>query len=348
MRVRDLPEKIIQKHKFNQVSDDVYELPAIWLRDEVIELIDQRMLPGKFVIYQAKDYKDVIFAIKEMVIRGAPAIGAMAAYGCAQASIQGQDLGKVTELFKGTRPTAFDLFYAVDHMKNKMELSKDPISAAEEYVKDIVDRCRKIGIYGNELISDGARILTHCNAGALATVDIGTALAPIRAAHSMSKNIFVYIDETRPRLQGARLTAWELYNEQIPHALIVDNAAGFYLNQHKIELVITGADRIACNGDAANKIGTYEKAVLARENGVPFYIAAPVSTFDLKIGTGSEIPIEERSADEVLRINESLITCDGVQALNPAFDVTPNKYITGYITEFGILKPSEISNRLPR
>ena len=177
-------------------------------------------------------------------------------------------------------------------------------------------------------------------------VVFGTALAPIRHAHNSNKNIFVYVDETRPRLQGAKLTAWELYNEGIPHALIVDNAAGYYLSKGDIDLVITGADRIASNGDAANKIGTYEKAVLAHENGVPFYIAAPISTFDPAINDGSEIPIEERDTDEVLLINDTPITNSGIIAYNPAFDVTPNKYITGFITEYGVIKPSEIKSLL--
>jgi translation initiation factor eIF-2B subunit alpha/methylthioribose-1-phosphate isomerase len=286
----------------------------------------------------------VAYVIKDMVIRGAPAIGAMAAFGLAQAAVQNQNIELVSETLRATRPTAFDLFFAVNHMRIALSSGKDPGQAAETYVNDIVLRCKRIGEFGNELIKDGNNILTHCNAGALATVDHGTALAPIRAANEGGKDIFIYVDETRPRLQGAKLTAWELYNEDIPHALIVDNAAGFYFSQNQIDLVITGADRIARNGDAANKIGTYEKAVLASEHGIPFYIAAPISTFDLELSTGSEIPIEERDPDEVLLVNGLPITCDNIQAYNPAFDVTPNKFITGFITEFGIIKPSDIEN----
>jgi translation initiation factor eIF-2B subunit alpha/methylthioribose-1-phosphate isomerase len=319
-------------------------MPAIWFEDDIIKLIDQRILPTKFELFEAKDYSEVAFAIREMVIRGAPAIGAMAAYGVAQAASQSQDLDSVLKTFKSTRPTAYDLFYAVDYMRKEITAGKDPKIAAEVYVQQIVERCKKIGDFGSELIKNNDKILTHCNAGALATVDYGTALAPMRVAHKQGKDIFVFVDETRPRLQGAKLTAWELYNEDIPHAVIADNAAGFFLNRGEIDLAIVGADRIASNGDAANKIGTYEKAVLANENGIPFYIAAPASTFDPAIKNGSEIPIEERQQDEVLIINDSPITSEGITARNPAFDVTPNKYITGFITEFGVIKPAEIKN----
>ncbi|MCK5560296.1 MAG: S-methyl-5-thioribose-1-phosphate isomerase [Thermoplasmata archaeon] len=319
-------------------------MPAIWFEDNIIKLIDQRILPTRFELFEAKDYTEVAFAIREMVIRGAPAIGAMAAYGVAQAAIQSRDLGSVSKTFKSTRPTAFDLFYAVDYMNKEITAGKDPTIAAEDYVQQIVERCKKIGELGSELIKNNSKILTHCNAGALATVDYGTALAPMRVARNQDKDIFVFVDETRPRLQGAKLTAWELYNEDIPHAVIADNAAGFFLNRGEIDLAIVGADRIAINGDAANKIGTYEKAVLAHENGVPFYIAAPASTFDPAINNGSEIPIEERQQDEVLIINDAPITSEGITARNPAFDVTPNKYITGFITEFGVIKPVEIKN----
>ena len=321
-------------------------MPSLWYEDNIINLIDQRLLPSKFEIYTAKHYHDVAFVINDMLVRGAPAIGATAAYGIAQAAVQKQNLKEVAEFLKSTRPTAFDLFYAVDHMIDELTNGNDPVEAANKYVAEIVDRCRRIGEFGNALIKDGDNILTHCNAGALATVDFGTALAPMRAANNNGKKIFVYVDETRPRLQGAKLTAWELFNEEIPHAVIVDNAAGFYLSKKEIDLVITGADRIASNGDAANKIGTYEKAVLASENGVPFYIAAPISTFDLKLTSGDEIPIEERGQDEVLIINEQPITSSGITAKNPAFDVTPHKFITGFITEFGVIKPNQIKEML--
>lgn len=346
MLVKNIPNELEPSLKSKKIGDHIFDIPAIWFEDNNIKLIDQRVLPNKFDIFIARNYHDVAIAIKEMVIRGAPAIGAIAAYGIAQAAIQNQDIDIASKTILDTRPTAFDLFYAVERIKKKIESGEDPIQSALDYVEDIIFRCRKIGEFGNQLIKEDYKILTHCNAGALATVDYGTALAPIRYAHNNGKKLFVYVDETRPRLQGAKLTAWELYNEGIPHALIVDNAAGFYLNRGDIDLVITGADRIAGNGDTANKIGTYEKAVLASENDVPFYIAAPVSTFDLNIKNGSEIPIEERNSEEVLLINGSPITNVGILAHNPAFDVTPNKYITGFITEFGIIKASDISKKI--
>jgi len=217
----------------------------------------------------------------------------------------------------------------------------DLVKAADSYADSIVEKCLQIGKNGSTLIKDGSRILTHCNAGALATVDVGTALAPIRLAHRSGKRIFVYVDETRPRLQGAKLTAWELANEGIDHAIISDNAAGHYLKED-VDVVIVGADRIARNGDFANKIGTYTKAVLAKENGVPFYVAAPVSTFDKRIRTGSQIVIEERSEDEVLFVDGCRIAPDGSRALNPAFDVTPAKFVKGFITERGVLRPGRL------
>jgi translation initiation factor eIF-2B subunit alpha/methylthioribose-1-phosphate isomerase len=358
LRVKSIPEEVIRITKFRKSAEGFYDIPAIWYENSndklendienynnnIIKLIDQRVLPHTFKLYEAKDFNDVAYVIKDMVIRGAPAIGAIAAYGIAQAATQHQDLQHVAEIFKATRPTAFDLFYAVDHMLSSQMVGAEPVSTAENYVKEIIARCRRIGEVGNELIKDGDKLLTHCNAGALATVDYGTALAPMRIAHYEGKKIFVYIDETRPRLQGARLTAWELYNEDIPNALIADNAAGFYMAKNEIDLVITGADRIASNGDAANKIGTYEKAVLAKENGVPFYIAAPISTFDFSITSGIDIPIEERHENEVLLVNNTPISNTGTSALNPAFDVTPNRYISSFITEYGLIKPAEIKD----
>jgi methylthioribose-1-phosphate isomerase len=215
------------------------------------------------------------------------------------------------------------------------------VKAADDYADSIVEMCYRIGENGSGLIKEGYRILTHCNAGALATVDFGTALAPIRVAHRAGKKLFVYVDETRPRLQGAKLTAWELVNEGIDHAVISDNAAGHYM-KNDVDIVIVGADRIARNGDFANKIGTYTKAVLAKENGVPFYVAAPVSTFDTKIRGGAQITIEERSEDEVLFVDGCRVAPNGSRALNPAFDVTPAKYVTGFITEKGVFKPGRL------
>ncbi len=208
----------------------------------------------------------------------------------------------------------------------------------------VIEKCRKIGEYGNKLIKNEYNILTHCNAGALATVDYGTALAPIRAANKEGKAIYVFVDETRPRLQGARLTAWELYNEDIPHSVIVDNASGHYMYRDEIDMVIVGTDRIVANGDIANKIGTYEKAVLARENDIPFYVAAPVTTYDENIKDGMKIPIEEREENEIRKINGLSITPEGSPVKNPAFDVTPAKYIDGYITEKGVFSTAEVKN----
>jgi len=307
---------------------------ALWRDGDVIKFIDQRKLPYSFEVFTARTVDDVVFAIKEMVVRGAPAIGAAAVYGMALGEKETQ---KSAELLRLTRPTAYDLFYAVDYMVQAINHRKNAFTAASTYVEDIITRCKKIGENGETLINDTMRILTHCNAGALATVDYGTALAPLRVAHGKDKKIFVFADETRPRLQGL-LTAWELFQEGIPHTLIADNAAGYFMKNKEIDLVIVGADRIAKNGDFANKIGTYEKAVLAKENGIPFYVAAPVSTFDPKLKDGSQIVIEERGRRELSEINGKTIMPDWVSVKNPAFDVTPQKYVTGYITESGIHK----------
>jgi len=276
----------------------------------------------------------VAFAIKDMVVRGAPAIGATAVYGMVLGI---NDLENTAEILRKTRPTAHDLFYAVDYMVDKIKNGEDALKAANDYVEDIIDRCRRIGENGEKLIKDGMKILTHCNAGALATVDYGTALAPFRVAHKKGKKFFVYADETRPRCQGL-LTDWELEQEGIPHAVIVDNAAGYYMKNGDIDMVITGADRIAKNGDFANKIGTYEKAVMAKENDVPFYVAAPISTFDKTIENGNQIIIEERGREELSKIHGKTIMPDWTKVKNPAFDVTPAKYVTGYITEEKIIE----------
>jgi S-methyl-5-thioribose-1-phosphate isomerase len=307
---------------------------ALWHDGNVIKFIDQRKLPYSFEIFTARTVDDVAFAIKEMVVRGAPAIGAAAVYGMALGEKENQ---KSAELLRSTRPTAYDLFYAVEYMVQTINRRENAFAAASTYVEDIITRCKKIGENGETLINDTMKILTHCNAGALATVDHGTALAPLRVAHGKNKKIFVFADETRPRLQGL-LTAWELFQEGIPHVLIADNAAGYFMKNKEIDLVIVGADRIAKNGDFANKIGTYEKAVLAKENGIPFYVAAPVSTFDPKLKDGSQIVIEERGRKELSEINGKTIMPDWVSVKNPAFDVTPQKYVTGYITESGIRK----------
>ncbi len=343
---------------------------TVWMQDNLVYLINQQLLPHKFEIYKCKNHIDTANAIKTMIVRGAPAIGATGAFGIAQAALEfkGNNLNdfkehieKAEKLLKSTRPTANDLFYAIDFLKKNIlknfnieTAKKDAVKYANEYADWNAELCRQIGEYGNELIKQNQNILTHCNAGALACVDFGTALSPIRIAHYNKKNIFVYVDETRPRNQGASLTAWELAQEKISHAIIADNAAGFFMKQGKIGMVIVGADRIAMNGDVANKIGTYEKAVLAKENNVPFYVAAPLSTFDANSKTGDDIPIEERSEEEVLyisgidenkKIRKVRIAPEESKAQNPAFDVTPAKYITGIITEKGIIKPDELNIR---
>jgi len=313
---------------------------ALWMDGGIVKAIDQRILPNQFKIVSIRSVREMANAISDMTIRGAPSIGAAGAYGMALAWLKKEDLTKASMSLIGTRPTAHDLSYAVNMMLNKCD--EDLVKVADQYADDIVSMCREIGEIGAKLIKDGDKILTHCNAGALATVDFGTALAPIRVAHRLGKRIFVYVDETRPRLQGAKLTAWELVNEGIDHAIISDNAAGHYMKD-SVDLVIVGADRIARNGDFANKIGTYTKAVLAKENWVPFYVAAPVSTFDRNIRTGKEIVIEERSEDEVLMIGDCRIAPRGSKALNPAFDVTPARYVRGFVTEKGVFTPGKFS-----
>ena len=338
---------------------------TVWMQDNYVYLINQQLLPHKFEIYQSKNHIDTANAIKTMIVRGAPAIGAAGAFGIAQAALKfnGDNIEnfknhveKAANILKSTRPTANDLFYAIDFFKNKImnnlnfeDAKKDSVKYANEYADWNAELCRKIGEHGNKLIKNNQNILTHCNAGALACVDFGTALSPIRIAHYNKKNIFVYVDETRPRNQGASLTAWELAQERISHAIIADNAAGFFMKKKEVDMIIVGADRIAMNGDVANKIGTYEKAVLAKENNIPFYVAAPLSTFDINSKTGEDIPIEERSEDELLYIHgidenkiirKIRIAPEESHAKNPAFDVTSARYITGIITEKGIIKPA--------
>lgn len=307
---------------------------ALWFENDTLCLIDQRKLPFSIEIVKATTVEEIAEIIKTMVVRGAPAIGATAAYGM----VIGKNKAEETaEILKKTRPTAYDLFYAIDYMLDQINQNNDALQSAKKYVNSMIDQCKSIGIHGNKLIKDNTKILTHCNAGALATVDWGTALAPFRIAHQEGKKIFVYADETRPRLQGL-LTSWELTQEGIPHAVIADNAAGYYMKNGDIDLVITGADRIAKNGDAANKIGTYEKAVLAKENDIPFYIAAPSSTFDTTIDSGKDIIIEQRESGELLKANNHQIMPSETPVKNPAFDVTPHEYINGFITENGIKK----------
>jgi len=341
---------------------------SVWMYDDTVFLINQRLLPHKFEIYKSESYRTTADAIKNMVVRGAPAIGATAAFGIAQAILEFDSefdrfqnyMKTVTNIFYTTRPTAYDLFHAINFILKRIENVKDmknvkdiAIKESQRYADESVERCKSIGKIGEKLIKDGMNVLTHCNAGALGCVDYGTALSPIRFAHYNNKRIHVFIDETRPRMQGSRLTAWELLQEGIEHSIISDNASGYFMQRGDIDLVIVGADRIALNGDVANKIGTYEKAVVANENGIPFYVAAPKSTIDFNCISGKDIEIEERNPSEVLSMwglnekSESMciirVSPKKSKARNPAFDITPARYITGIITEDGIYKPDEIA-----
>lgn len=282
-----------------------------------------------------------------MIVRGAGAIGASAGFAMAQAFLQKENVEKAKKEIEATRPTAQNLFYAV----NRVYSAKDPVREAQAIADEDAENCRRIGEHGAKLLKKGARIETHCNAGWLAFVDYGSALSPLYLAHKQGKKPFVYVDETRPRGQGARLTAWELAGEKVPFKIIPDNAGAFLMSRGKIDLMIVGADRIAANGDVANKIGTLEKAIVACEYGVPFYVAAPTSTIDLQCKTGLDIPIEERSEEEILyqtginakgKLEKILVCSPGARGLNYAFDVTPAKYVTGIITEKGIIKPTEL------
>lgn len=324
-----------------RTGSGIEEMRALWFEDGELVMLDQRLLPHGVGLLRYRDHASVAIGIREMVTRGAPSIGAAAAYGMALAALDGSDLQDAARILKSSRPTANDLFYAVDHMVRELDGGADPVRAADAYAEHIVGKCRAIGRNGAPLIEEGATVMTHCNAGALATVDVGTALAPIRAAWEEGRRFKVLVSETRPRLQGMQLTSWELIQEGIDHAVMVDGASGHFMRG--TDLVIVGADRVVGNGDFANKVGTFEKAVLAKEMGVPFYVAAPVSTFDLDTASGEEIPIEERSGEELSVIGGGMIAPTGAVMLNPAFDVTPHAYVTGYITEDGILTAADIA-----
>ncbi|HOH97828.1 MAG TPA: S-methyl-5-thioribose-1-phosphate isomerase [Candidatus Cloacimonadota bacterium] len=341
-----------------QINNNEYR--SVWFEHGRLKMIDQNKLPEEFAIAEYSNYLEVAAAIREMTVRGAPAIGAAGAYGMALAALAAPDekfrgyLRSAREELFSTRPTAVDLAAGLNYVyESALKFIPDfpharqvAVLAANEFANKSASECLALGSVGAEIVPHGARILTHCNAGALATVDHGTALAVIRMAHRQGKNIFVYVDETRPRFQGARLTAFELEQEGIPHAIITDSAAGFYFWKNEIDLVITGADRICINGDIANKIGTYEKAVLANEHKVPFYVAAPVSTFDFACKDGADIPIEIRDEDEIKRINGSYLANPGSPALNPSFDITPARMITGIITPTGIYLPHEAAQKV--
>jgi len=334
-------------------------LPTIAREADAVVMIDQRKLPAEEVYVRCKTAPEVAKAIKTMVIRGAPAIGVAAAMGIALGVRNSKATGtqklapefyRICELMAGTRPTAVNLFWAIDRMKRAFASAVE----AGESVGQIQDRldheaqaihdedvasCRAMGAFGAEVVPPDAHILTHCNAGALATAGYGTALGVIRGAVEKGKRVTVFADETRPFLQGARLTAWELVRDGIDTTVITDNMSGALMRQGKVNFVVVGADRIAANGDTANKVGTYTVAVLAREHNIPFYVAAPLSTIDLKTPDGAQIPIEERSPREVTHVGGSKLAPDGANVWNPAFDVTPHQLIAGIITERGIFRP---------
>jgi S-methyl-5-thioribose-1-phosphate isomerase len=322
---------------------------ALWYRRGVLSLIDQRALPGRTVVRRLTRLDQVAEAIRTLTVRGAPAIGVAAAYGMVLGKREGTYTpARAARLLRATRPTAYDLFVGIEAVRKAWAAGEDVERAADAYRARIVEECHRIGEAGAPLFARSRRVLTHCNAGALATVEWGTALAPLRVARAKGAHLFVWVDETRPLLQGARLTAWELGRERIPHAVIADNAAGHFFSTGQVDAVIVGADRIARNGDFANKIGTYEKAVLARENGVPFYVAAPWSTFDARRRSGAAIPVEERDEEEVLEYAGARTSPATSRARNPAFDVTPARYVTAFITPDGILRPRELARALER
>jgi len=323
-----------------------------WL-DGKLRILDQSRLPREQIFTDLDNYQDVILAIKEMRIRGAPAIGVAAAYGIALgasgiATVNKDEflaqLSQIMQNFADSRPTAVNLFEAINRMRiaakghSIAEIKKSLIDEAKQIHKEEITATELLSRLGADLIEDGFRLLTHCNAGPLATAGYGTALGVIKAAKEQNKRVTVFATETRPLLQGARLTTWELVQEGIPVTLITDSMAGYFMQRKKVDCVIVGADRIAANGDVANKIGTYTLAVLAKENEIPFYVAAPTSTIDLSLSSGDEIPIEERSPDEVTHIQGVPIAPQGVKAANPAFDVTPHSYITAIITEKGVIR----------
>ncbi|MEZ5352077.1 MAG: S-methyl-5-thioribose-1-phosphate isomerase [Bryobacteraceae bacterium] len=326
-----------------------------------VVMIDQTKLPRETVYVECRDYHEVAAAIKTMVIRGAPAIGVAAAMGVALGALHADparmddEIETIAATLAATRPTAVNLFWAIDRMKALYaSLAGEDIDAIRSRLvaeavaikEEDIAICREIGRNGAILVPDGKTVLTHCNAGALATAGYGTALGVIRAAVEAGKEIDVFADETRPFLQGARLTAWELQQDRIPTTIITDNMAGHFLRSGRIGCVVVGADRIAANGDVANKVGTYSVAVLAKENNVPFYVAAPISTLDLTLSSGSQIPIEQRPESEVTEVFGVRVAPEGIAVENPAFDITPARYVTAIITEKGVARgPYEESLR---
>jgi S-methyl-5-thioribose-1-phosphate isomerase len=325
------------------------DMRAVWWAEDGVRFIEQRRLPHAFETGCARSVEEVARAIEEMAVRGAPAIGVFAGYGLALAARLGGDLDAAYQRLARTRPTAVNLWKGLDAVRRAGPAPAAMLAAARAYDDAEVAAGEAIGTHGLALFKRGTRVLTHCNAGWLAVQDWGTALAPVYKAHRAGLEPFVYVDETRPRLQGARLTAWELGQEGVRHALVADNAAAHLMQRGKVDLVLTGSDRIAANGDAANKIGTYGNACAAHLLGVPFYVAAPLTTVDRSVATGADIPIEERAADEVLtvegvdeagRLTRVRIAPEGTRVVNPAFDVTPHELIAGIITEVGIVPAS--------
>lgn len=330
--------------------------------NHILKMIDQRQLPWEFVVAEYDDYQAAAQAITAMVVRGAPAIGAAAAFALALAARQSQatdrltllrDLEQAAAILKAARPTAINLAWALqrllrvatrEELESAAEVREYLLREAQALADEDVELNRRMGFHGAELISDGDTILHHCNTGALATVDWGTALGVVFAAHEQGKHIHVLVDETRPRLQGALLTCWELQQRGIPFDLIADNAAGHFMRTGQVNIVLVGSDRTAANGDVANKIGTYKLAVVAKENGVPFYPVVPTSTVDLALAHGDLIPIEERSSEEVVTVLGRSIAPAGISARNPAFDMTPHRYVTGIVTEEGIVYPPFVKN----
>jgi methylthioribose-1-phosphate isomerase len=330
--------------------------------DGRVKMIDQRELPWELKHQEYESYQAVAEAIKTMVVRGAPAIGASAAFGMALAAHQEttedlpalrRTLAQAAEVLKAARPTAVNLAWAVDQLLNAANdtdaaspdaLRKLMLSMAQKIADDDVEINKLMGAHGSQLLKDGDTVLHHCNTGALATVDYGTALGVIRAAHEDGKKLHVLLDETRPRLQGSRLSAWELQQLGISYDVIPDTAAGYFMQRGEIKAVLVGADRVAANGDVANKIGTYQIAVLAKENWLPFYVVAPTSTIDLNTATGASIKIEERDGAEVRAPYGNKLIPDSFPVRNPAFDITPHSYITGIVTEKGIVKPPYVDN----
>jgi methylthioribose-1-phosphate isomerase len=337
---------------------------TVWMEGGTVHLIDQNRLPFGFGVMACADHRRTAEGIRDMTVRGAPAIGAAAAFALAQAFLEAPaadpwPYARAARAFiEATRPTARDLFHGTERVWTAAESAALPgavvhaaVAAAQALAEESVAGCRRIGGHGAALVAEGARVLTHCNAGWLATVDHGTALAPVYAAAAAGRRVQVWVDETRPRAQGARLTAWELAGEGISHAVIADNAAAYLMSRGEVDLVIVGADRIAANGDVVNKIGTLGKAVCAREFGIPFYVAAPPSTFDASVPGGAAVTIEERAEDEVHyqtgpddegTLRRVRVTSPGSPARNPAFDVTPARLVTAYVTESGVFAGGQL------